>query len=332
MHIESSAKNWATAFEFPAVGNGDVIRDVLTSRGVEPMQAFAFNIRRPKFADPKVRLAFNHAFNFEWANKNLFFGQYRRVNSYFANSELAATGLPAGREFEILETIRDQVPPEVFTTEYTNPVNNDQRDVRRNLRTARKLLEEAGWSIRGGKLVNAKNGEAMKVEFLLGSPSFERVVLPYTQSLKRLGIETEVRTVDSAQYQRRMETFDFDIAVGTWAQSLSPGNEQRDFWGSGSADRNGSRNLIGIENPAIDKLIERIIFARDREDLIASTRALDRVLLWNHYLVPQWYFNGVRLARWNRFSFPKTRPDYGTGYPGTWWYDPAKAATIGDKP
>ena len=332
VHIESSAKNWATAFEFPAVGNGDVIRDVLTSRGVEPMQAFAFNIRRPKFADSKVRLAFNHAFNFEWANKNLFFGQYRRVNSYFANSELAATGLPAGREFEILETVRDQVPPEVFTTEYTNPVNNDQTDVRRNLRKARKLLEEAGWSIRGGKLVNAKNGEAMKVEFLLGSPSFERVVLPYTQSLKRLGIETEVRTVDSAQYQRRMETFDFDIAVGTWAQSLSPGNEQRDFWGSGSADRNGSRNLVGIENPAIDKLIERIIFARDREDLIASTRALDRVLLWNHYLVPQWYFNGVRLARWNRFSFPKTRPDYGTGYPGTWWYDPAKAATIGDKP
>ena len=331
VRVESSAKNWATAFEFPAIKNGDVIKDVLTSKGAEPMQSFAFNTRRSKFADPKVRRAFNHAFNFEWANKNLFFGQYNRVNSYFANSELAATGLPTGRELEILESVRDQVPPEVFTTEYENPVNNDTKDVRRNLRTARKLLEEAGWSIKGGKLVNSKTGEAMQVEFLLVSPLFERIVLPYTQSLKRLGIETKVRTVDSSQYQRRLETFDFDIVVGSWAQSLSPGNEQRNYWGSKSADRNGSRNLIGIKNPAIDKLIERIIFATDREDLVASTRALDRVLLWNHYLVPQWYFNGLRLARWNRFSFPDKRPTYGTGYPDTWWHDPTKTATIKGK-
>ncbi len=328
VRLENSAKNWATAYTFDAVKRGDVIQEVLTAQRAEPMQAFIFNSRRAKFADARVRLAFNYAFDFEWANKNLFYGQYTRVDSYFANSELAATGLPEGRELEILETVRGQVPEEVFTTEYKNPVGGDQRAVRRNLRTARQLLLDAGWSVKQGKLVNDKSGQPMTVEFLLVSPAFERVVLPYIQNLKRLGIDARVRTIDSAQYQNRVEQFDFDVVITGWGQSLSPGNEQRDYWGSAAADRAGSRNLVGIKDPAIDKLIDTIILAKDREELVAASRALDRVLLWNHFVVPQWFFKGIRLAYWNRFGKPENGPEYGYGYPDTWWYDPEKAATV----
>ncbi len=328
---ENSAKFWATSYDFKAVKNGNVILDVLKSRNAEPMQSFVFNTRRERFADPRVRQAFNYAFNFEWANKTLFFGQYSRVNSYFANSELASSGLPQGLELEILEPLRDQLPKEVFTTEYKNPIGGDQATARRNLREARKLLKEAGWVVKGAKLVNAKSGEEMKIEFLLVSPLFERIVLPYVQSLKRLGIHATVRTIDPSQYQNRLRDFDFDSIVNSWGQSLSPGNEQRDYWGSKSADRVGSQNFIGIKNPAVDTLIEKIIFAKDREELVAATRALDRVLLWNHYVVPQWYFSGLRIARWNRFGMPERQPEFGYGYPNTWWYDEQKAAAIKGK-
>ena len=325
---ESSAKNWATAYDFKAAKRGDVIRQVFKTKNAEPMQSFVLNTRRAKFSDPRVRLAFNHVFDFEWANKNLFYNQYVRVGSYFENSELAAKGLPEGQELEILESVRDKVPPEVFTKEFKNPVGGDQTAARKNRRAALRLLKQAGWTIKNGKLVNAQSGERMSAEFVIVQPSFERIVLPYTQRLNQLGIETSIRTIDPSQYRNRLDNFDFDIVVGSFPQSLSPGNEQRDFWGSKAADRKGSRNLIGIKNPAVDILIEKIIFAKDRAELVAASRALDRVLLWNHYVVPQWYFNGLRLARWNRFSFPDKQPEYGFSVTDAWWYDEKKAASV----
>jgi len=325
---ENSAKNWATAYDFPAARRGDVILEVIATKNVAAMQAFVFNTRRAKFSDRRVRQAFNLAFDFEWANKNLFYGQYKRLRSYFDNSELAATGLPQGKELEILSEVRADVPAEVFTKVYENPVNGDAGKLRRNLRKARKLLNAAGWRIVKGALSDAKSGERMSVEFLLVSPAFERIVLPFKKNLERLGIEVSVRTVDVSQYRNRLDNFDYDIIVGGWGQSLSPGNEQRNYWGSATAGRKGSRNYAGIKNKAIDHLIDRIIFAKDRAELVAATRALDRVLIWNAYVIPNWYTKGERIARWNRFSMPAKRPDYGTGFFDTWWFDPAKAKSV----
>lgn len=305
---ENSSKNWATAYDFKASKQGWVKRKKVYLNVAQRMQAFVFNTRRKKFADPRVRRAFNHAFDFEWANKNLFYGQYERVKSYFENTELAATGLPEGQELEILNTLKDQVPPEVFTTPFDNPVNASPRDIRTNLRTATKLLREAGWAVKDGTLTNTASGEAMTVEFLLVSPLFERVVQPYARNLARLGIKSSVRVVDSAQYKRRTDNFDYDIIVGGWGQSRSPGNEQRSYWGSAAADEKGSRNAVGIKNKAIDALIDKIIFAKDRAELVAATRALDRVLLWNHYVVPQWYAPYSRIAYWDRFAYLETLP------------------------
>ena len=325
--VENSAKRWATAYRFPAVDRGDVILQEFRTKNAEPMQGYAFNLRRKKFSDPRVRLAFNYAFDFEWLNENVFFGQYERSNSYFQNSELQATGLPEGRELEILEEVRDQIPPEVFTTEFKNPVGGNPRAVRRNLREARRLLEEAGWTVQNGVLTHQETGEVMEVEFVSAQASSERIVNPYAQALERLGIKATLRIVDVSQYQQRMDTFDFDITTELIAQSLSPGNEQRDFWGSEAADREGSRNTMGIKDPAIDKLIDKIIFAKDRAELIAATRALDRVLLWNHFVVPQFFTPVTRTARWNRFGIPEIVPDYGITT-STWWYDREKAATV----
>jgi microcin C transport system substrate-binding protein len=326
--VESSSKDWATAYDFPAVKRGDVIKEEITLKNSQGMQSFAFNIRRKKFADARVRQAFNLAFDFEWANENLFFGQYVRTNSYFSNSELAATGTPGDAELEILEPLKDKLPPEVFTTEYTNPVYGSQKNKRNNLRAAAKLLQEAGWKVDAKQVLRNAQGEAFSVEFLLVSPLFERIVLPYVQQLKLLGIQTTVRTVDDSQYTRRTQTFDFDIVVGSWGQSLSPGNEQRDFWGSASAQRNGSRNLIGIKNEAIDQLIDKVIFARDRAGLVAATKALDRALLWSHYVVPMWHIPYQRVAYWNRFGKPAIQPEHSIGFPSVWWFDEAKAAKV----
>jgi microcin C transport system substrate-binding protein len=325
--IENSARRWATAYDFPAVSRGDVVLDTFRTANAEPMQAFVFNTRHDKLSDPRVRRAFNYAFDFEWMNANIFYDQYERTSSYFQNSELAAEGLPEGLELEILEEIRDQVPPEVFTEEYSNPVGGDTRRTRENLRAAGELLREAGWEVRDGVLTNAETGEAMRVEFLLVQPDMERIVNPYLRNLQRLGIQGTIRTVDVSQYRNRTDNFDFDIIVSSFAQSLSPGNEQRDFWGSDSAEIPGSRNLIGIQNPAVDHLIERIIFAPDREALVAASRALDRVLLWNHYLVPQFYSPDIRTARWNRYGLPENMPEYGFSTT-IWWWDEEKASTV----
>jgi microcin C transport system substrate-binding protein len=325
---ESSSKDWATSYDFPAAKRGDVVKEEIYLKNPDGMQAYVFNTRRERFADARVRQALNYAFDFEWANQNLFFGQYARTASYFANSELAWTGLPEGKELEILNEVKDQVPPEVFTEEYKNPVYATPQDKRNNLRTAAKLFSEAGWTVGNDRVLRNAKGEDFTIEFLLVSPLFERVVLPYVSQLELLGIKSTVRTIDSAQYERRVQAFDYDCIVGSWGQSLSPGNEQRNFWGSEAADREGSRNFVGIKNPAVDKLINKIIFAKDRDELVAACRALDRVLLWNHYVVPMWNIPYERVAYWNRFGRPEKLPDHSIGFPAIWWWDADKAGKV----
>ena len=326
---ENSAKNWATSYDFPAVRDKRVVLEEFPVRNVGSMQAFAFNIRRDKFKDARVRRAFNFAFDFEEMNKQVFFGQYKRIASYFEGTELASSGLPEGKELEILETVRDKVPADLFTKPYTNPVGGNQQANRNNLRDALALLREAGYEIKDTKLIDPKTGAQFTVEFLVDDPQTERFVLFYKPSLERLGMTVNVRVVDSAQYENRLRQWDFDIIVASWGQSLSPGNEQRDFWSSTAADRPGSRNLIGIKNPAVDAMIERVIFSKDRDDLVAATKALDRVLLWNFYVVPQWTYGKQRTARWDRFGHPENMPKYGAAaFPTVWWWDKDRAAKV----
>ncbi len=327
---ENSAKNWATAYDFPAVNDKRVLLEEFPNRSSGIMQAFAMNIRREKFRDPRVRRALNFAFDFEEMNKQIFFDQYKRISSYFDGTELASSGLPDGKELEILETVRAEVPAEVFTKAYTNPVGGNPEAVRENLREGLRLLKEAGYEVRERKLTDSRTGKQFELELLNADPSFERVMLFFKPSLERLGITVSVRTIDPTQYENRLRSWDFDIVVSSWGQSLSPGNEQREYWGSQAADMAGSRNIIGIKNPAIDKLIERVIFTKDREDLVAATKALDRVLLWNNYVVPQWNYPKVRTARWDRFGRPSELPKYGqSGFPTLWWFDADKAARNG---
>jgi microcin C transport system substrate-binding protein len=257
----------------------------------------------------------------------LFYGQYTRTESFFSNSELAATGTPSDAELEYLNRFRGQVPEEVFTTEYRAPATDGSGNVRGNLRIAVGLLRDAGWDVVDGALTNSATGEKMVIEFLLISPAFERIVAPYIQNLERLGVEATIRTIDSAQYTNRLEGFDFDVVVSTFGQSLSPGNEQRDFWGSTNADVDGSRNLIGVKDPVVDALIDDIIAAPDRQSLVASSQALDRVLLWGHYVVPQWHIRSFRVAYWDRFGRPDITPKYGLGF-NAWWIDAAKDAAL----
>jgi len=326
---ENSAKNWAMAYDFPAVADNRVLKEEFPIRSSGLMQGFAFNIRRAKFADPRVRRAFNYAFDFEEMNKQIFYAQYTRIASYFQGTELAATGTPAGLELEILNTVKDKVPADLFTKPYSNPVGGNPQAVRTNLREALTLLRAAGYEVRNTKLTNTKTGEALTVEFLVEDPATERFVLFYKPSLERIGIGVSVRTVDSAQYENRLRQWDFDIIVTNWGESLSPGNEQRGYWGSQAADIPGSRNLVGIKNPAVDAMIERVIFAKSREELVAATKALDRVLLWNYYVVPQWTYSFQRTARWDRFSHPETMPKYGAAaFPTIWWWDKDKAAKV----
>jgi microcin C transport system substrate-binding protein len=331
---ENSAKNWATAYDFPAVNDKRVIKEEFPLKSSGVMQAFAFNIRRAKFADPSLRRAFNLALDFEEMNRQFFYGQYIRIASYFQGLDLAATGLPEGRELELLEAVRDKVPPEVFTTPYSNPVNGTPENVRNNLREALRLLKQAGYEIRNQKLVDSKTGEPYAVELLhqLTDPAFERIILFYKPSLERLGITVTVRIVDESQYENRVRNRDFDMIVLSRGESLSPGNEQRAYWGSQAAGQSGSPNAIGINNPAVDAMIEQIIFAKSRADLVAATKALDRVLLWNHYVVPQWTYPFERTARWDRFGYPDPLPKYAAaGFPTLWWWDADKAAKTGSR-
>ncbi len=325
--LENSAKNWATGYDFPAVTDKRVILEEFPINNVGVMQAFAFNIRREKFQDPRVRLAFNYAFDFEEMNKQIFFGQYKRIASYFQGTDLAATGLPSGRELELLDTVRGQIPADVFTKPYSNPVSGTPAAVRDNLREAVRLLKESGYDMRDQQFVNRKSGEPFTVEFLGNNPVFERVFLFYKPSLERLGITVSVRTVDEAQYENRLRSWDFDIITFAWPETQLPGNELRDYFGSQAADQSGSDNMIGIKNPAVDAMTEHVVFAKTYEDLVAAAKALDRVLLWNHYVVPQWSYNKVRTARWDRFSHHNPLPKYGmSAFPSLWWWDADKAA------
>jgi microcin C transport system substrate-binding protein len=324
---ENGAKDWATAYDFPAVSDGRVIKEEFPIRSHGIMQAFVFNLRRDQFKDARVRQAFNLALDFEAMNRQFFFGQYERIGSFFEGTELAATDLPQGLELQILNGLRDQVPAQVFTTPFKNPVGGSPEAVRADLRHAMRLLREAGFEVRNQVLVNGKTGEPLTVEFLVDAPQYERIVLFYKASLERLGIDATVRTVDQAQYENRVRGFDFDVIISAWPQSLSPGNEQRGYWGSQAADQPGSRNLAGIKNLAVDALIDRITFAKTRQELVAATRALDRVLLWNHYVVPQWTYTKERTLRWNRFGKPDKMPEFGAAdFPAIWWWDASKTA------
>ncbi len=330
LRVENSSKDWATGYDCPALRAG-LIKKVMIPNGLPTgMQGFGFNLRRPIFQDPRVREALGYAFDFEWSNKNLFYGAYQRTRSYFDNSELAASGVPTGEELKILDRFRGQIPDAVLTREYDPPRYDGSGQIRSGLLAALKLLEAAGWTFKGRQLVNAKTGQPFEFEILLDNPQFERIVLPVVENLKRLGITARVRTVDTAQYERRMETFDYDMTVVLFPQSLSPGNEQREFWGSRAADQPGSRNLLGIKSPVIDALIEELVQAQDRASLVARTRALDRVLQYGYYVIPNFHLSFFRVAYWDKFGRPKVSPKYALGL-DTWWVAPAAAQALAAK-
>lgn len=325
IRAENVAKNWATAYEDGPFADGRAVKAEIPREGGTGMQGFVFNTRRDKFADPLVREALAYAFDFEWTNKTLFYGAYTRTESYFSNSELASEGLPGEGELELLEPFRGQIPDEVFTAEYNPPETDGSGNIRGNLREAFRLLREAGYEVQNGKMRHTQTGQTLDFEILLVQPTFERIVGPFVKNLEQLGIDATVRTVDTAQYQNRLDQFDFDMVVTTWGQSLSPGNEQRDFWSSEAANTPGSRNLAGIESEAVDALIQEIITAESRDALITATRALDRVLLWGHYVIPHWHTRVTRIAYWDMFGLPETMPVYGVDL-FAWWVDPDKAA------
>lgn len=329
--VENSAKEWATAFDVPPVREGRISKVEFPHQRTAGMQGFAFNLRRPLFADARVRQALTLAFDFEWANVNLFYGAYTRTGSYFDNSELASRGLLKDADAEeraILERFRGQLPDAVYTEAFAPPsTGGTAQGLRDNLRAAQALLAEAGFKVTSGKLFTP-DGKPFAFEVLLADPAFERIVLPWSRNLERLGIAATVRVVDPSQYQRRGDDYDFDVVVASWGQSQSPGNEQREFWGSAAAAQPGSRNLVGIADKAIDALIDLVIAAESRESLVARTRALDRALLWGHYVVPHWHIPHDRVAYWNRYGKPDTIPALGVQI-DTWWIDPAKDAALG---
>jgi microcin C transport system substrate-binding protein len=327
---ENTSKIWATGYDSPAFKKGLYKKQTVRHENPTGMQGFVFNTRKDFFKNPVLRKALAYAFDFEWTNKNLFYGQYSRTTSFFSNSELASRGLPSAEELKILSPFKGKIPPEVFTQTYLPPGTDGTGRIRKNLRQAKKLLQQTGWQIKNKLLVNAKTGKQLKFEVLLISPAFERIVLPFVRNLKRLGIIASVRTVDTAQYRKRLDTYDFDMIVGSFGQSLSPGNEQMSFWGSAAADRTGGRNWIGIKDPVIDKLIDLVIQAPDREALITRTRALDRVLLWNHFIIPQWHIQSFRVAFWDKFGRPAKTPKYGLGF-DSWWVDTGKAKALASK-
>ncbi len=316
--LETSAKNWATAYTGSKFDNGTIIKEAIPHHRPTGMQGFIYNTRRSVFSDPVVRKAMAYAFDFEWANKNLFYGQYTRTDSYFENSELASSGLPEGRELEILEPFRDQLKDEVFTEVYEPPTTDGQKGLRKNLHTALKLLHSAGYAIRDGKMTNEKTGKPLAFEILLFQKSFERVVLPFKKNLARLGIDVTVHMVDSNQYVQRLREFDFDMITQVLPQSDSPGNEQRDYWHSSNVNVNGSRNYIGVDSPVVDQLVDEVIQAPDREELVERVRALDRVLLHGYYVIPHWHLASDRVAYWKKLQRPDTTPKNGIDL-NNWW-------------
>jgi len=317
---ETSAKNWATAYNIPAVREKRLIREEIPNGTPTGMQGFVFNLRRPVFQDVRVRQALSLLLDFEWTNKQLFNGAYTRTGSYFENSEMAAKGLPDADELKLLEPLRGKIPEQVFSEALKNPVTDASGMIREQQREAYKLLQDAGWRIENDKMVDAQ-GKPLTIEFLLAQTEFERILLPYKRNLADLGITLNIRRVDVAEYINRLRSRDFDMIVGGFPQSNSPGNEQREFWQSGSADNPGSRNYMGLKDPAVDSLVESLINADSRKNLVTHTRALDRVLLWGYYVVPNWHIKTWRVAYWNHIGHPDTPPKYDIGI-NTWWIKP----------
>jgi microcin C transport system substrate-binding protein len=331
--IENAAKRWVTGYEqFPARDKGFVKLETFPDESRGSMQAYVVNLRRDKFKDQRIRRALNLAYDFEGANKATYFNLYFRNNSYFAGTELAAKGLPTGKELDILRAVQTKfptiVPETIFTKEYVNPIGGTDENVRANLKEAVRLFKEVGYEIRDGKMVNSKTGEQFAIEFLYDSTDADRQVQFWRTNLEKIGVGFTIRLVDDSAYKERERSFDYDAIIKGWGQSLSPGNEQRDYWGSKSKDQIGSGNYAGIADPAIDALIDQVIFAPDRETLVAATKALDRVLTANEFMVPQLYYPFTRIAYWQRFGHPDPLPKYSVGFPNIWWFDEAKAALI----
>lgn len=331
IRMENSAKNWSVGYQFPAFEQGLVKKATFDHDLPAGMQGWVYNMRRDIFADPLVREALAYAFNFEWANQTIFYDQYARTRSYFDNSELAATGLPSQEELEILEPLRGEIPERVFTESYTPPMGDASGNIRENLRAAFLLLQEAGWQVdpKTRMLVDPETDEPFSFEILLVSPEAERYTLPFVQNLKTLGIDARVRTVDTAQYINRLRSFDFDMTVVVWGQSLSPGNEQREYWSSAAAEHTGSRNYAGLQSDAVDKLVELVIQAPDRKSLITRVHALDRVLQWNFLVIPHFHAPYQRVAYWDKFGFTDARPMRGIDLMA-WWIVPDKDKVVAE--
>ena len=317
VNLEYSAKDWNTGYDSPALRAGKFVQLAIPNHNPAGMQGYVFNLRRPIFQDRRVREAIAQLFDFEWANKQLFYGAYKRTHSYFENSEMAASGLPSEAELKLLEPLRDKLPPEVFSQEFKPPVSDGSGIIREQSRRAYQLLTEAGYRIDNDKMIGP-DGKQLAFEFLNFQPNLERVVLPFKRNLAELGIDLQIRRVDVSQYINRLRSRDFDMTSAIWPQSSSPGNEQREFWHSSSADNPGSRNLMGLRDPAIDQLVEGLIRSGSREELITHARALDRALLWGHYVVPNYYVDTWRVAYWKRFGRPPVTPLYDYGLM-TWW-------------
>ena len=327
---ENSSKNWATAYKFRAVKDDKVKVEEIKYYRPSGMQGFAFNMRKSIFKNKNVRKALTYTFDFEWSNRNLFYGAYTRTKSFFDNSDLSSQNFPSPQELEILDRYRGKIPDEIFSSIFSPPDTDGENGLRKNLRTARRLLKAEGWIIKNDLLTNKETGEVFEFEILLRSPLFERIVLPMKRNLKKLGINVSVRTVqDDSQYIRRLENFDYDMIVVNYGSIISPGNEQKNYWSSSTANQKGSPNYMGVENPVIDEIIDQLISAKSREELVTFTKVLDRILLFNYYLIPQFHIGHYRVAYWNKISRPNISPKYDLGF-DFWWFDPKKAENIGN--
>lgn len=350
---EFTSKDWATAYDIPAVRDGLLLRHTLADQSPSGAQGFFVNTRLDKFKDIRVRKAFDLVFDFEWSNKNLFFGLYERTNSFFENSEMKAEGKPSPAELALLEPFREQLPAEVFETPYSSPVNDGSGNIRANLQKALKLFNDAGWKLQqerdkenqtscgffcklfgGGSKQSTKNvlrndkGEPFKVEFLMFENGFERIIAPYIRNLAAIGVQATMRKVDPAQYERRIKAFEFDIVTQRYTMRLTPGVELSNYWGSQAAKLDGSFNLAGIADPVVDALIDKVMAAKSRDELVTAARAIDRVLRAGHYWVPHWYKAAHNVAHWDRFSWPPKKPPYVRGIIDIWWFDRAKAEAL----
>jgi microcin C transport system substrate-binding protein len=328
---EYTAKDWATLYDFPAVKDGMVIKAKVHHEVPQGMQGFIFNTRRPIFSDRRVRRAIGYLFDFEWTNKNILYDAYKRTKSYWENSDLAARGLPQGEELKLLEGYRGRIPDEIFTTAYEPPVYDGSGDIRPGIREALKLFQEAGWTIKNGRLVNDKTGQPFTFEFLSDEPRMEKVVLPFLDNLKRVGIFAQLRNIDAAQYENRRRNYDYDMISVRYSASLSPGTELREFFSSAAADQPDSANTSGIKDPVVDDLIEQAIKAKSRAALVPIIHALDRVLLFGYYVVPNWYSDYYLVAYWNKFGMPKVQPKYASSAAAVindWWIDPSKEQQV----